>query len=317
MLPIGHATRAAIPADLEAVAEVMAADDLDDVGEIVFDDRFLRRQWDLAELVLASDTLVVTAPDRAIVAYAQASKGRPDRVFAFAVVHPEHRGRGLGSHLLAWTEHRASALLGEHGGVLKHGVNAGDAAALSLLAAEGFRVEAHRAILRIDLPSEVDPGPPPPEILIAGIDPMNDAEVAHTVLSDAFADDPDPPTDVEPWIEEELSDPGFSADLWFVALEGSEPVGAVIGQVWDDRGWIQYVGVRERWRRRGVAIALLRHSFATFASRGLFDVTLSTDTEGPYDTLALYQRTGMRIAKRWTRLDKDIPEAQGSGSGSL
>jgi mycothiol synthase len=71
-------------------------------------------------------------------------------------------------------------------------------------------------------------------------------------------------------------------------------VGALIASVSDDRGWVDVLGVLAPWRGRGIAGALLRRSFATFAGRGLRQVLLSVDAENPTGATRLYERVGMR-----------------------
>jgi mycothiol synthase len=50
-----------------------------------------------------------------------------------------------------------------------------------------------------------------------------------------------------------------------------------------------------------VAAALLRRSFAIFARRGIPTVFLNVDAENVTGAPALYERVGMRVAKRWDR----------------
>ena len=74
---------------------------------------------------------------------------------------------------------------------------------------------------------------------------------------------------------------------------------ALVAQVYGDRGWISEIGVLKSHRGRGIADALLRRSFATFAERGFGRVMLNVDAENPTGATALYERVGMRIIKRW------------------
>jgi hypothetical protein len=72
--------------------------------------------------------------------------------------------------------------------------------------------------------------------------------------------------------------------------------------VWGDRGWVGELGVLKPWRGRGIASALLRRAFATFAARELPRVMLNVDAANPTGAVRLYERLGMRTVRGWGRL---------------
>ncbi len=100
------------------------------------------------------------------------------------------------------------------------------------------------------------------------------------------------PVTFEEWVGNEVEVPSFDPGLWLLATEGDEAVGALTGVVWGDRGWVGELGVLAPWRRRGIASALLRRAFATFASRGLPRVMLNVDSENSTGAVRLYERRG-------------------------
>jgi ribosomal protein S18 acetylase RimI-like enzyme len=63
-------------------------------------------------------------------------------------------------------------------------------------------------------------------------------------------------------------------------------------------GWINVLGVRAPWRRRGIAIALLARTFADFEARGATRVGLGVDAENPTGAVGLYERAGMSVSQR-------------------
>jgi ribosomal protein S18 acetylase RimI-like enzyme len=57
------------------------------------------------------------------------------------------------------------------------------------------------------------------------------------------------------------------------------------------------VGVRRPWRRRGLALALLHHSFAQLARRGATRVGLGVDAENTTGAVRLYRRASVHAER--------------------
>ena len=71
-LPAGYRLRAPAPGDLDAVADVLIADELDEAGQIVLGVDFLRDEWSRVGFDLATDAWVVTDGAGTIAGYVQA-----------------------------------------------------------------------------------------------------------------------------------------------------------------------------------------------------------------------------------------------------
>lgn len=300
-LPAGYRLRSPAPGDLDAVADVLIADELDKAGQIVLGVDFVRAEWSRAGFDLATDAWVVADGAGVIAGYVQARPEESSLVECWGVVHPGHRGRGIGSVLLDLTEERASGLLAGLGsGRLRHAINSGDRAAAAMLQARGLRLVRHFWHMQIDLAGQFEPGSPPEGINITGIEPPGDLPVIHAVLNKAFADhwghQPEP---FDRWAGDQMGSPRYDPALWLQATAAGQPVGALIGHVGDDRGWVDYLGVLPPCRGRGVGTALLRRSFATFTGRGVRHVILNVDAENTTGATALYERAGMRVINRW------------------
>jgi GNAT superfamily N-acetyltransferase len=154
--------------------------------------------------------------------------------------------------------------------------------------------------MQIDLDGPLDPGPPPPGIDIGGVDPAVDLPAIHGLLERAFADDPgDQPEPYGRWVEELEAGPSYDPTLWLMARDRGVPVGVLIASRGDDGGWVDWVAVLDSHRGRGIAAALLRRTFAGFASRGLRRVLLNVDAENVTGATAVYERVGMRAVFRW------------------
>jgi mycothiol synthase len=276
------------------VAKVLVADDLEHAGQSVLDASFLSDQWSRVDFDLATDAWVVVRRGDAIVGYGQATREEPTVVGSLGVVHPAHRGRGVGSSLLDRIQARASELLaGLPSARFRHAINAGDPAAAAMLRARGLRPVRHFWHMQIDLAAGFEAGPTPAGIEIGGIDPRVDLPAVHAVLEEAFADhwghhrEP-----LDRWVEQQTGSPSYDPTLWLLATQGGAPVGGLTASVAEDHGWVDELGVLRPSRGRGIAGALLRRSFATLARRGCRRVLLNVDAENPTGATRLYERVG-------------------------
>jgi ribosomal protein S18 acetylase RimI-like enzyme len=98
--------------------------------------------------------------------------------------------------------------------------------------------------------------------------------------------------------------------LWFLAVEGDEVVGMslCIAGLMDDPtgGYIYDLGVRPAWRKRGIALALLHHTFAEFDRRGYVAVELDVDSQSLTGALRVYERAGMRAVRQSVTYEKEL-----------
>jgi mycothiol synthase len=297
--PDGYRFRAPTADDAEAVAAMLAAGDREG-EESILNAAFFRMEWARPDVDPSTDAWVVTDEDD-VVGYAQVTREQPTVVESWGTVEPRHRGRGIGSWLLGRIEARAAELTrGTTSARVRHAIDAGDRDAEVMLAARGLRPVRHFWHMQLRLDGPIDEGRAPSGVEITAVEPSTDLGAVHAILEEAFADDwgyhPDP---FDRWVEGYTSAPGHDPSLWLLAVADGEPAGALTAGILGDRGWVNELGVRPRARGRGVAAALLRRSFATFAERAVPQVNLNVDAENPTGATALYERVGMRVVKRW------------------
>jgi mycothiol synthase len=304
-LPDGYSTRAPRSGDLAAVAGLLAAG-----GSATLDAGFVLHQWSHPAFDLARNAVAVVDRDGSVVAYAQVSAEEPTTIESWGVVHPAHRGRGIGSALVEELDRRARALSPTTApGRFRHAIDADDLAAASILETHGLRPVRHFWHMEID-PTAVETSTSTLDgIVLREIEAPAELATVHAILDEAFAEDwgyhPQP---LDRWSEDHAEGPGYDPTLWALAAEGDEPVGALTASLVDERGWVDEVGVRPAWRGRGVAAALLLRSFAMFAGRGIRRVILNVDAENPTGATRLYERVGMRIAARWELWERSTDE---------
>jgi GNAT superfamily N-acetyltransferase len=202
--------------------------------------------------------------------------------FAVGVVHPNARGRGLGSALVERGEGRAL----EAGGTRLHYA--------ALLASRGF----HEVRRFFEMTIELAGPPPTPELpdgLRLDVFAEVDARAFYDALDESFQDHWEHHSlPFDEWWARRSGAPDFDPTLWFIVRDGVE-VAAVVrnDQNRNGGGWVGALGVRRPWRGRGVGRALLHRTFGEFYDRGVTCVSLGVDAESPTGATRLYESVGM------------------------
>jgi mycothiol synthase len=293
--PAGYTVRRPTPADLAAVAAFLAVVTAAEFGAPDFPEEELRGHW--AALDLEADAWLVLAPDGGVAGYAALHHQDHAVLQAEGYVHPAHAGRGLGTFLVRATEARANEHV-PHAPpglqvLLYNAVNARNPAARHLLERAGYAAVRHFRRMVADL--EAPPPPPawPDGITVRTWASEADDHPAHLALEEAFRDHwGHVPTDFETWRRKGVR---FDPGLWFLAFDGAEIAGALVGLRHLDMGWVSQLGVRRPWRKRGLGLALLRQAVAEFYRRGWTRVGLDVDAESETGATRLYERAGMRV----------------------
>ena len=244
---------------------VLLADQLADDVEPTIDAHFLRQVWSRSCLRSGRRWLGRHRRRRSIVAYGQVGREEGDGVWSWGVVHPEQRGRGIGSALFDRIEQRASTVLaGVPSPRFRQSMNGADRRRRRDVTAPGLRPIRHFWHMQIDLDGPSRSRASPDGIEIAGIEPRDDLPAIHGILQAAFADDPlDRLEPFDRWAEEHTTGPSYDPTLWLLARDGGMPVGALIANVGEDVGWVDWLAVLGSHRGRGIGrrapAAVVRH----------------------------------------------------------
>jgi mycothiol synthase len=308
--PTGYTSRGATPGDLGAVLRLLDACDVHDWGEPDFTEDALRQEWSHAGLDLGIDTWLVLHPADGVVGYGWLlPRAGHTRLDGRGAVHPGHRGRGVGTYLLDRMEARAA----EHRALapadrpMQFGVdtNAPDHIVHRMLEARGFRPVRHFWRMDIELAPRLRRPDPPPGISVRNFIRDADGIRVHAAIEEAFAGTYAwVPRTFEEWSQRRFGDPSFDPSLWWVAEEGAEVAGALLAEVTGHFGWVGILCVRERWRGRRIGESLLRTAFAELRRRGIERVSLEVDSENETGATRLYERVGMRVARRYDAFGK-------------
>ena len=161
-------------------------------------------------------------------------------------------------------------------------------------------------------------GAPPAPRVPAGIairtfEPGRDEATVHAALAEAFAGHwGNPFPQYEEWRHQDIEGEGsrFDPGLWFLASDGDEVVGAAVCRASSPRSEgtaeVACLAVRELWRRRGIALALLHTAFGEFHRRSIPRAELGVDAENPTGATRLYERAGMHMAFSWESWEKEL-----------
>ena len=260
----------------------------------------LRQYWESPDVDFANDVLLAEAPDGTLVGYADLG------------VHGGHVWidlRGLDPEpskaLLEVMESRAAEKL--PGAKLMTFTADGDAVIGTLFDEAGYEVIRHSYRMEIDL----EDGPPEPEwpegFTVRTMQPGEEKrvhEAAMTSFADTWLFTPEP---FDIWAHWMVNDSAFDPALWFLAEAGDELAGISLTRIpptEPDFGWVRILGVIPKYRQRGLAQALLRHTFGEYYGRGIRRVGLGVDAQNPTGAVRVYEKAGMHVARQNLILEK-------------
>lgn len=177
----------------------------------------------------------------------------------------------------------------------------------------GFEVVRHSFRMQIELDEEPPPSGWPEGIEVRTFDPEHDERAVYDAQNEGFADAWEYyPSPYEEWRHHMLGAAEFDPTLWFLATDGGEIAGICLcrgHEAETNTGWVRVLAVPPRWRRRGIAQALLRHAFREFRARGRRRVGLGVDAESTTGAIELYTRAGMRVSRKANIYDRAHPLA--------
>lgn len=244
----------------------------------------------------------------------------PVSVWTWGRVDPDYEGRGIGTALMAWVEQRArQAALprvpSDIRVVMHAGASNGYAPAEALFQACGMTCARHFWQMRILFNGSIQPSELPEGIALRTFEPPHDLEPLVHAVRDAFRDHwghsdtrfEEELADWQHWIE---TDPDYDPTKWWLAMDGEEIAGMALTKSksgTDERiAYVDTLGVRRPWRRRGLGVALLRHAFAAWQGAGKDGVDLHVDASNPSGATRLYEQAGMVVHQQNANFEKEL-----------
>lgn len=308
VLPVAFRQRPMTLQDVGGWAELLAAvEAVDRRGESYDADDCAEELTD-PEIDLADTALVFDGEQPVAYQVLRRRTGDTPRLFADAAVHPGHRGKGVGTALLAAARRRATEL----GSKLTVRVAEGNAGAVELARGSGLVPLRWWSELVRDLSTPVVAAALPADLTGQPLGPTYDAdrwdEPLRAAHNAAFADHwGSVPVTAQAWAHGRTASRNFRPGASVAALT---PDGAIAGYVLSyefvaDTArtgvrdlYVAAVGtVRER-RGRGIAGALLAHVLAAAVADGYRRSSLTVDTQNPTGALGVYERAGYALDRR-------------------
>ena len=288
-LPAGLTTRPLTREDSRSVFELIAAQELEDTGRVDIEEADLISDWNRPSHDLAARSIAVLDGER-IVGYGELTGA--DR--ADAAVHPEFRGRGIGTWIAGWIRETARRLGSTVVGMPVFVGSAGD----RLLADLGYHVRWNSWVLQLPAGAEVPARELPPGYAIHEARPA-ELHAVHDVLEDAFLEwSVRERESFEDFTASTLGRPGFEPwNLRVVTDPAGEVVGVAVVILADDTAYVDRLATRADHRNRGIAQALLVDAFAQGRAHGATVSELSTDSRT--GALGLYEKVGMVVTSNY------------------
>ncbi len=235
--------------------------------------------------------------------YHRPSQEREAWAYLDGMVHPDHRGRGIGRELAAWQLSGAQQRLADASDgldrVLRVEIYPAQQDKERLFSHLGFApVRWFEEMLR---PLDDVPEAAPHGFVVVPWDSSRSAQLRE-LKNDAFRDHwGSTPVDQASW-DQWMDDFGTRLDLSFMAVAGETIVGySLNGHYPQDEaihgrreGWIESLGTHRDWRGRGVASALISASCRAFREAGFTHAALGVDTDNPTGARGLYAGLGFR-----------------------
>jgi mycothiol synthase len=278
-----------------------------------------RNSWGDPARDIAADTRIAQTADGTIVGCAELWNNTPYvGCWIWACVHPAFCGQGIGTALMDWAEQRARVALDRAPAgariVLEASASSGHQPSIDLLSERGYSAVHRRLSMVRDLSGDWPAPAWPAGITVRTMQPGQELAL-YRAKNEAFRDhwghvEAPEQEGFALWQHRLINDASYDPSLWFLAIHGDEIAGFALCQLKTSgdpaMGWVNSLGVRRPWRRRGVAEALLYHSFGELRRRGQASIGLDVDAGSLTGATRLYQKANMRTIRQTIFFEKEL-----------
>ena len=274
--------------DLNAVAKLShEVAQMEGDANFVLTAEELANEWNSEGFRVERDVFIVETQDGRVVGSEEFYNEKDHyKLKADGCVHPEFGGQGIGTSLLEKIVERAQAEMElaepDVRVFIQSTFNNKDEAGHALLRAAGY--SPIRYFWRMEI--KLQEAPPavvfPDNIKLHPFDKDEHAVAVWQADNEAFRDHwGSHDSTFEGWSHHKFGNPNFDPTLWMVAWDGDQIAGFSQNRYRKGVGWIGTLGVRRPWRKKGLGLALLQHSFGEFYKRGTTTIGLGVDCLQP------------------------------------
>ncbi|HRN50077.1 MAG TPA: GNAT family N-acetyltransferase [Anaerolineales bacterium] len=277
--------------------------------------------WQTPGIDMQNDIRVLVSPTGEVMGYAEAIAWNevPVNPYIFQRVQPALIGTPQHGLLLDWVIERCKDALARVPEELRVAIGMHSLADIpaqgALLTSRGFKVMRHLFEMAADFTEEPAAATWPEGITLRPFDAERDLADVYRAHEEAFSDhfghvDEEFESGLKRFRHLLVESNEFDKDLWFVAVSGDEVAGYLVGRKKPHEdghlGWVNILGVRRPWRKHGLGLALLLHSFGEFYRRGWMRAELDVDASSLTGAVRLYERAGMRVVRRHERYELEL-----------
>jgi len=281
--------------DAKLTLDLMIRCDIHETGEADSEMEDLVADW--KELDLSQDAWLVFTPENDLIGYASVNPWVTDLKYDI-YVEPTMDDNELVPELLSRCEMRGTELAKDFVNAKCYSVSVNQQLGNALINT-GFEIKKYI----YNMQAQFDTSPPPAQ-LPAGISvrnpiPGQDEQKIYEVIQSAFERPGRTAPSFDDWKGFMLRPEIFKPELWFLAMQGEEMIGACLAYEYSesDQGWVRQLGVLESHRRTGLGSALLGHAFIEFYKRGFKKVGLAVESDNQR-AIHFYENVGMKQIRR-------------------
>ncbi len=263
----------------------------------------------------ATDMVLVDAPDGSLAGYIRVAWGdvptEPTRYWVVPHLDPDHRATDLAVRLIRAGIERSTDLAAgraaPRGRVLEgYGDRDNEPEITAAYEELGFLPATYGASMVISLDGDLPNADLPDGLEIR---PVTEEHLRAIWEADAeaFRDHWGFTEPTENDYQRFLADPYRDITLWRVAWDGDQVAGQVKSFINAEenetlghaRGYTEFISTGRRWRKQGVATALICSSLRALRERGMTEAALGVHAENPTGAFELYQNIGFEVENQW------------------
>lgn len=282
----------------------------------------LRNEWE-SQMMRDLTTSVRLIEDEAgmVVAYAELWDGRKPPVYPWLSwgVLPELAHTPLATAILDWLDATAQRALADCPAdvrvALRTSIVSGYAPMQQVLEAHGFQPIRESFRMRIDMTTPPPTSTLPKNITIRPYKHPDELDALIAADDDGFRDhwgyvERDVAQLRDEWSHWLDTHESFDPDLFFLAIDTTTNTIAGVCLCFNkqtsdpDVAYVDSLAVRKAYRRQGLGLALLHHTFQVFWQRGRKSVALHVDGASLTGATRLYERAGMHVDQKEAIFEK-------------